>query len=62
VQLGEDGDQPLLVNLTLLGGERFASAQLFEDVVHAGHGQAGMEFLLAFAVGVELLGAAVTYG
>ena len=46
-------DQALLVNLALFGRERFAPAQLFEDVVHAGHGQAGMELLLAFAVGVE---------
>ena len=36
------------------GAEGLAGAQFFEDVVHLGHGQVGMRFLAAFAVGVEL--------
>ena len=36
------------------GGERFAGAEFFQHVVHAGHRELGMQVLLAFAMGVEL--------
>ncbi|TXT39357.1 MAG: hypothetical protein FD138_107, partial [Planctomycetota bacterium] len=46
VKLFENRDQPLLVNRLLFVVERFAGAELFEHVVHAGHGQPRMGRLL----------------
>ena len=40
----------------VLGGQRLAGAQLFQDVVHVGQGQFRMLGLLALAVRVQLLG------
>ena len=54
VDLAEDGDEALLVDVLFLCGERLAGAELFEDVVHAGHRQLRMQLLLTFAMGVEL--------
>jgi len=56
VQLLEHGDQSPIVNDLVLGRERLARAQLFEDVVHAGDGEIGVRGLLLLAVGVQLLG------
>ena len=55
VKLFEDGDEALVVDLLVLGGEGFAAAELFQDVVDAGEGEAGMRFLLALAVRVQPL-------
>ena len=38
------------------GGEGLVGAELREDVVHAGEGEAGVLGLDAFAVGVEFFG------
>ena len=54
VNLAEDGDEALLVDFLFFCGERLAGAELFEDVVHAGHRQRGMQLLLTLAMGVEL--------
>ena len=54
VNLPQHGNQPLLVNFLLFLGERFACTQLFQHVVHAGHRQLRMQFLLTFAMGIEL--------
>ncbi len=54
VNLAEDGDESLLVNRLFFCGERLAGAELFEDVVHAGHRERGMQLLLTFTMGVEL--------
>jgi hypothetical protein len=56
VQGLQHADQALLVDGFFLGAERFAAAQFFEHVVHAGQRQRGVGFLLALAVGVELFG------
>ena len=53
VELPEHGDQPMFVDLFLLGGQRFPRPQLLQHVVHAGHGQVGVQLLLALAVGIE---------
>ena len=45
----------MVVDLLVLGGEGFAAAELFQDVVEAGEGEAGMRFLLALAVRVQPL-------
>ena len=39
----------------LLGVQRVAGAELFEDIVKAGEREVGMLLLLAFAVGVQML-------
>ncbi len=54
VNLAEDGDEALLVNRLFFGVERLAGAELFEDVVHAGHRERGMQLLLTLAMSVEL--------
>ena len=45
----------MVVDLLVLGGEGFAAAELFQDVVNAGEGEAGMRYLLALAVRVQTL-------
>ncbi len=55
VDLLEEGDEALVVNLLVLGGEGFAAAEFFQDVVDAGEGEAGMLLLLALAVRVQPL-------
>src|SRR5690606_15647454 len=50
VQFAQHRHQALLVDRAFLGRERFAGAQLFEHVVHAGEGQLGVQGLLALAV------------
>jgi hypothetical protein len=55
VDLAEDGDEALIVDLLFLGVEGFSRAELFQHVVDAGEGEAGMKFLLALAVRVKTL-------
>lgn len=55
VKLFENRDQPLLVNRLLFVVERFAGAELFEHVVHAGHGQPRMGRLLPLPMRAKLL-------
>lgn len=54
VNLAKDRNEALFVDFLFLLRERLAGAEFFEDVVHAGHGERGMQRLLTFAVGVEL--------
>ena len=55
MDLAEDGDEALVVDLLLHGGERLAAAELFEHVVNAGKREAGMLLLLTLVVGIESL-------
>ena len=55
MDLLEQRDEALVVDLLVLGGEGFASAEFFEHVVDAGEGEAGMQLLLALAVRVQTL-------
>lgn len=50
VELLEDGDEALVVDGLVLGGEGLAGTEFLEDVVEAGEGEVGMCLLLAFAV------------
>jgi len=68
VELFEDGNQTFVVNFLFLRGERrgrrprerapwaLEGAEFFEDVVHVGECEVGVEGLLALAVGVERFG------
>lgn len=56
VELAEDGDEAVFVDELFLGVERGAGAEFFECVVAVGQGQLRVLGLLAFAVGVEVLG------
>ena len=56
MELFEDGDEAVVVDGFFFGSEGFGGAEFFEDVVHAGEGEAGVLGLDAFAVGVEFLG------
>lgn len=56
VQFLQQGDQTLLVNGLLFSVQGLAGAQLLQDVVHPGQGQAGRLRLLTLAVGIELFG------
>jgi hypothetical protein len=55
VDLAQHSDEALVVDLLLLAGERLAAAELFEHVVNASEGEAGMLLLLPLAVGIETL-------
>jgi hypothetical protein len=54
VDLAEEGDEAVVVDLLFLGVERFAGAELFEDVVDPGEGEVGKQGLLPLAVRVEV--------
>jgi hypothetical protein len=55
VDLPEQGDEALVVDLLVLGGEGFSGAEFFEHVVDAGEREAGIQLLLALAVRVQTL-------
>ncbi len=54
MKLFEDGDETLFVDGLFLGSEGFAGTELFEDIIHPGHGEFRMDRLLPLAMGVEL--------
>ena len=56
VELAQDRDQALFVDELFLGAQGLAAAQLLQHVVHAGHGQPGVQGLAGLAVGVQFLG------
>ena len=55
VDLPQQRDEALVVEGFLLGVQRVAGAELFEDIVKAGEREVGILLLLAFAVGVQTL-------
>ena len=55
MELAQDRDQPLLMDHPVFGAQWRTSAQVLQDVVHPGHGQARMQRLALFAVRVQIL-------
>ena len=55
VDLTQQRDQALVVEGFLLGVQRVAGAELFEDIVKPGEREVGMLLLLTFAVGIQTL-------
>jgi hypothetical protein len=55
VDLSENAEEADVVQIAVLRGELLISAKFFEDVVHVGQCERGVNLLLSFAVGVEAL-------